>query len=67
MCISFIKILTEFNRIMGKDMRSMYRDYWKTLTHKVLAVAAKEKDNIQVQTAIKVAGQHLTDGTVNNL
>ena len=68
MCILlFIKILAEFNRIMGKDMLAVYREHWKTLMQDVLAVAMKEKDNIQVQTAIKLAGRHLSDGMINVL
>ena len=45
-------------------MLAIYREQWKTLMPNILAVAIamKEKDNIQVQTAIKVAGHHLTDG-----
>lgn len=58
-----IKILAEFNRIMGRDMLAVYREQWNTLMPNILAVAMKEKDNIPVQTAIKVAGHHLTDGT----
>lgn len=50
---------------MGKDIHAMYSDCWKTLMHNVLAVAAKEKDNVQVQSAIQVAGRihSLSDGT----
>ena len=44
-------------------MLAVYRENWKTLMQNVLAVAMKEKDNIQVQTAIKVTGHHLPDGT----
>ena len=49
---------------MGKDIQAIYNDSWKTLVHNVLAVAAMESDNLQVQTAIKVTGHHLSDGTV---
>ena len=44
-------------------MLAVYREQWKSLMPNILAVAAKEKDNIPVQTAIRVAGHHLSDGT----
>ena len=57
-----VKIIAEFNRIMGKDMQAAYNDSWKTLMQNVLTVAAMESDNIPVQTAIQLAGQNLSDG-----
>ena len=57
-----VKIIAEFSRIMGRDMRSIYGDAWKTLMQDVLLVAAIERDNYPVQVAIRKAGRHLSDG-----
>ena len=60
-----LKIIAEFNRIMGKDVHAIYCDCWKTLMQNVLAVAANETANAPIQTAIKVAGHRLSDGMYN--